>query len=106
MEVVNWIVTLLGASGGLIGALYGGLMKWKLNKAEANKLNSAVRETEIDATVKRLSSHLDRVEREHNEDRANLAKLHEDYMVVRDKLSEARERNAVLESELKKRAAP
>lgn len=95
-----WLVGITGVVTGAIGSIFALYQQYKKNKTEITIAEKKARSEEIDETLRRLYAHLDRVEKEHNDDRANLAKLHEDYMVVRDELARSRERCAHLEKRL------
>lgn len=83
-----------------MGALSGIFAIWKQYKKEASELTLADRKAkndETDESLRRAYALLDRVQKEHNDDRINLAKLQDEYMVVRDELARCRERCAYLE---------
>lgn len=97
-KALAFLVTL--ATGGGAGAI---LNAWFRGRAEARKMKAdGAREdrkarSEEEAVRKegewqRVQSYLDRVDREHTEDRANLARLHEEALVRGMEVAELRAR--------------
>lgn len=114
-EFLPWAVGISGIVTGLIGSIFAIWQQYKKGNAETNAIERKAVSDATDETIRRLYAHLDRVERErneqldrvtreHNEDKAILAKLQEDYMVCRVELSRSRERCAYLETQSNNRS--
>lgn len=98
-KFLPWFIGISGATVGALSSIYALWEKYRKRRSDESVEQRQAKREETDETIRRLYLYIDRVEKEHNDDRANLSKLHEDYVLTREELSRARERCAYLEKE-------